>query len=441
MANRDLTVGEPGRVIRSYCLPLFGSVFFQQMYNLADSFVAGRFINENALAAVGNSYEITMIFLAFAVGCNTGCSVIVSRYFGAKDYKKVKTGITTSFIVTAIVCLLFMAGGLLFASPILRLIRTPADIFQDSLAYLQIYIGGLFFVFFYNVANGVFSALGDSKTPFIFLAVSSTANIAMDILFVAVFDWGVIGVALATFICQGAACIPALAVMAVKMRRLSKTKAPWFTSGVFKEFTSVAIPSVLQQGFVAAGNIIIQSVVNTYGAAVVAGYSAAVKMNNLVTSCFTTIGSGVTNYTSQNLGAGKPERIKAGFKGSVRFMWTIAISMCLLYFLFPAQLIRVFLNQPSQEALQSGVDFLRIASPFYIAAAFKITCDSFLCGAKRMGYVVFSIFLDLGLRAAIAIIFSALFQTAFSVWFAWPIGWTIAAVVTYQLYRRKLGID
>lgn len=438
MANHDLTVGDPGKVIRKYCLPLFGSVFFQQMYNLADSFVAGHFIGENALAAVGNSYEITLIFLAFAFGCNTGGSIVSARYFGAKEYGKVKTAIFTSLITTVTVCAVLTAFGMFFAAPLLQVIQTPPNIFEESLSYLRIYTCGLAFVFLYNVANGIFSALGDSRTPFLFLMVSSSANVALDILFVSEFNMGVAGVAWATFICQGAACVPALIVVLLKAKKLSKVHSPIFTFSMLKEFVTVALPSVLQQGFVAAGNIVIQSVVNAYGAAVIAGYSAAVKMNNMVTACFSTIGSGVANYTSQNLGAGRTERIKEGFTASVKFVWGISAAMLLIYEIFPKQLVQLFLNDPSSTALQTGIDFLRIVAPFYFAPAFKIMCDYFLCGAKMMHYVVFSICLALGLRASIALLCSSLFHTAFSVWFAWPVGWVIAACVTFALYRHGM---
>lgn len=436
MANRDLTDGAPGKVIRSYCLPLFGSVFFQQLYNLADSLVAGRYIGEDALAAVGNSYEITLIFLAFAFGCNTGCSVTVSRYFGAKEYGKVKTAVATSLIAAAITCGALLAVGAIFAAPLLRAIQTPAEIFDDSLTYLRLYICGLVFVFFYNVSNGIFSALGDSKTPFVFLAISSAANILLDILFVAKLQMGVAGVGWATFLCQGAACVPALMVVAGKMAKLPAGTAPLFTFSMLREFISVALPSVLQQCFVAAGNIIIQGVVNAYGAAVTAGFSAAVKLNNLATSCFSTIGSGVTNYTSQNLGAGQPRRVQAGFRASLQLVWTISLAVCLLYELFPAQLMGIFMDTPSAAALQAGVSFLRVAAPFYFAASLKIMCDALLCGARRMRLVVFSIFLDLGLRAGAALALSALFHTVFSIWFAWPAGWSAAAAVTCFLYAE-----
>lgn len=180
--NKDLTVGKPESVLCKFCLPLFGSIIFQQLYNIADSFVAGKFISDNALAAVGNSYEITLIFIAFAFGCNIGCSVLAAQLFGAKRYNDLKTSIYTALIASCAMCLFLMAVGIIFCNGLLKLIKTPKEVFADSKLYLDIYIFGLPFVFLYNVATGIFSALGDSKTPFVFLACSSIANIGADIL-------------------------------------------------------------------------------------------------------------------------------------------------------------------------------------------------------------------------------------------------------------------
>lgn len=313
MENRDLTIGEPGKVIRSYSLPLFGSMFFQQLYTLADSFVAGRFIDENALASIGNGYEITLLFIAFATGCRTGCSVNAARHFGAKDYKKVRTAITTALLSTAVMCALLMTLGF-FGSPfLLHLIHTPETLLADSLTYLRIYAGGLGFMFLYNVSTGIFSALGDSKTPFCFLAISSTANIFLDILFVAQFDMGVAGVGWATFLCQGAACVPAALVVLKKFRKLPTEKAPLVTKESLFDFIYVAIPATLQQGIIVTGNMIIQGVVNLYGAAVTAGYSVAVKLINLTTGCFGTIGNGFTNYTRRTLARGSRSALGRAF--------------------------------------------------------------------------------------------------------------------------------
>lgn len=304
--NKDLTVGKPETVLWKFCLPLFGSIIFQQLYNIADSLVAGKFIGENALAAVGNSYEITLIFIAFAFGCNIGCSVIVSQFFGAKDYRNMKTAVYTAMTATAVLCAVLMLIGIIFTNSLLRLIKTPETILADSQIYLDIYIYGLPFMFFYNMATGIFSALGDSKTPFIFLAVSSVANIFADILFVTAFSMGVAGVAWATFICQGISAILAVAVVFKRLISMHVSeKCAHFSAELLVKFTKIAVPSILQQSFISVGNIIIQSVINGFGAGTIAGYSAAVKLNNLVITSFTTLANGISNFTAQNLGAGK----------------------------------------------------------------------------------------------------------------------------------------
>lgn len=234
--NKDLTTGKPERVLWEFCLPLFGSIVFQQLYNIADSLVAGKFIGENALAAVGNSYGITMIFIAFAFGCNIGCSVIVSQFFGAKKNSEMKCAVYTTFISSAVLCLLLMLIGLLFCKDLLLLTNTPQEIFDDSKLYLDIYVWGFPFLLFYNIATGIFSALGDSKTPFIFLAFSSTANILVDILFVRGFGMGVAGVAWATFLCQGISCVLSIIVVFKRLAMIqTDEQTPFFSFSIFRK--------------------------------------------------------------------------------------------------------------------------------------------------------------------------------------------------------------
>ena len=355
--NKDLTVGSPSKVLWQFCLPMFGSILFQQLYNIADSLVAGKLIGENALAAVGNSYEITLIFLAFSFGCNIGGSVIVSRYFGAKDYNTMKTAVTTALIGTVVLCGALMAVGLLGCQSLLVLIRTPAELMADSAEYLDIYTLGLPFLFLYNVATGIFTALGDSRTPFLFLAVSSTANIAVDVLFVAAFDMGVAGVAWATFLCQGVSCVLSLWVVARRVRAVpSEGERVWFSWKMLGQIAVVAIPSILQQSFVSVGNIIIQSVVNSFGASVIAGFAAATKLNNVLISSLTTLGSGISNYASQNLGAGKNERVRAGFGAGVKLLGSICLCFTALYLLAGRQLLMLFIEQPHGRGHQHRPD-------------------------------------------------------------------------------------
>ena len=435
--NRDLTCGKPGTVLRNFCIPLFGSIIFQQLYNIADSLVAGKFIGENALAAVGNSYEVTLIFIAFAFGANIGCSVVISRFFGAKDYKSVKTAVYTTFIAGGILCAVLMILGLLFNSAMRELIHTSAEIFADSYLYLKIYIWGLPFLFFYNIATGIFSALGDSKTPFIFLAISSSANIAVDILFVKSFGMGVAGVAWATFLCQGISCVLAVLVVFLHLKSLDyHEKCSLFSKKILAQICVVAIPSILQQSFISVGNLVIQGIINSFGASVTAGYAASVKLNNLVITSFTTLGNGVSNFTAQNLGAGKTDRVKEGFKSGIKMVFVICIPIVVLYLLAGRALVNFFINNPSQSALNTGVQMLRILAPFYFVVSAKLVADGVLRGSNLMKQFMMATFTDLILRVVLAYLLSKLLGTI-GIWCAWPVGWSIGTAVSLFLYRRS----
>ena len=434
--NKDLTVGNPTSVLWKFCLPLFGSIIFQQLYNIADSFVAGKFIGENALAAVGNSYEITLIFIAFAFGCNIGCSVIVSQLFGAKKLGEMKTAVYTTFISSAVLCAVLMAGGTIFCDSLLHLINTPENVFADSRLYLDIYIMGLPFVFFYNVATGIFSALGDSKTPFIFLAASSTSNIFMDILFVTAFKMGVAGVAWATFLCQGVSCVLAVGFVLRRIKGVeTDEKSHIFSFPIFCRIAVIAIPSILQQSFISVGNIVIQGVINSFGSSVMAGYSASVKLNNLVITSLTTLGNGISNFTAQNIGANKMERVRQGFAAGLKLVWALCLPLVALYLLGGRALVNIFMNEPSAEAMDTGVQFLRILSPFYFVVSTKLVSDGVLRGAGLMKEFMVATFTDLILRVGLAIGLAKVLGVV-GIWCAWPIGWVIATVVSVIFYNR-----
>ena len=433
--NKDLTVGNPQTVLWKFCMPLFGSIIFQQLYNIADSLVAGKFIGENALAAVGNSYEITLIFIAFAFGCNMGCSVVVSKLFGARNYKEMKTAVYTACIFSGFVCVLLMLIGITGSGMLLRLIRTPEEVFADSKLYLDIYAWGLPFVFFYNIATGIFSALGDSKTPFYFLAVSSLSNIAVDIWFVKAFHMGVAGVAWATFLCQGISCILAMIVVFKRLAKIEeKEKAPLFDLQLLKQIVVIAIPSTLQQSFISIGNIIIQSIINGFGAPVMAGYSAAVKLNNLVITSFTTLGNGISNYTAQNLGARKLDRVKQGFGVGIKLVWMLSLPLFLLYFFGGNIVLKLFMDAPTKLAMQTGITFLKILSPFYFVVSAKLVADGILRGSGMMKKFMIATFTDLILRVLLAFCFSRTALGATGIWCAWPIGWCVAAVLSIGFY-------
>lgn len=434
--NKDLTSGKPSSVLWKFCLPLFGSIIFQQLYNIADSFVAGKFIGNDALAAVGNSYEITLIFIAFAFGCNIGCSVVVSNFFGAKKYGEMKTSVYTSLIAGGVLCGVLMLFGSIFCGGLLRLINTPENIFADSKLYLDIYIYGLPFVFFYNIATGIFSALGDSKTPFVFLACSSVANIGMDILFVAAFKMGVAGVAWATFLCQGVSCVLAVLFVVLRLKKIGAgEKTKLFSFAILGKVAVIAVPSILQQSFISVGNIVIQSVINTFGSEVMAGYSAAVKLNNMVVTSLTTLGNGISNYTAQNMGAGKHARVKQGFCAGLAIVWIICVPVCALYLIAGKYLMYAFLDDVSGMALKTGLTFLRVISPFYFVIAAKLVADGVLRGSGMMKQFMIATFTDLILRVALAEVLALTPLGTTGIWMAWPCGWCVSAVLSIIFYR------
>lgn len=434
--NKDLTVGKSSTVLWKFCLPLFGSIIFQQLYNIADSFVAGKFVGESALAAVGNSYEITLIFIAFAFGCNIGCSVIVSQLFGGKKFSQLKTAVYTTLIAGGVLCAVLMAIGMLFCTDLLRWIHTPDNVFADSELYLDIYILGLPFVFYYNIATGIFSALGDSKTPFWFLACSSLGNVAVDILFVTVFKMGVSGVAWATFLCQGISCVLAVAFVFFRLQKIkTDTRPKVFSWQLLGKIAAVAVPSILQQSFISVGNILIQGIINSFGSAVMAGYSASIKLNNLVITSLTTLGNGISNFTAQNLGAGKLLRIKEGFQAGLKLVWILCVPLTFLYVFAGKYLVYIFLDNPSGTAMDTGVALLRILAPFYCVVAAKLVADGVLRGAGRMRQFMAATFTDLILRVVLAKVLSGYFGVI-GIWIAWPIGWSVATVLSLLFYVR-----
>ena len=436
----DLTNGKPYRVLLRYILPLFLSVVFQQIYNIADSIVAGKFIGEAALAAVGNSYEITLVLLAFAFGCNMGASIVTAKNFGAKNFTEMKSAINTSLLLTLGVVAVLTGIGFATARPLLSLVQTPAEIMADSLAYLYIYLAGLIFLFFYNVSTGIFAALGDSVTPFIFLVISSVANVLMDILFVAVFKMGVAGVAWATFICQGVSAIAAFLTLRLRLAKIKTEEKPrLFSKGACKDFLLVGVPSTLQQSFISVGNIALQGLINGFGTATIAGYAAAVKFNNFAVTSMHQVGNGVSNFTAQNLAAGKESRVREGFWRGLMIALGIAVLFFSVYFFFNRQIMLLFLNPESTEAISVGHDFMTIITPFYVVVAAKLVADGVLRGSERMGLFMVATFTDLALRVGLAFVLASTYLGSKGIWWAWPIGWGVAAVMSllFALVKKR----
>ena len=439
----DLTEGKPSKKLFWFSIPLLLSVAFQQLYQMADSMIVGRFAitpeaGELAFAAVGASYPVTQLCVAVATGVNIGTSVLVSQLFGAKRYLRMKTAISTALITTAVIALLLTLVGALATDAMMAALQTPENIFQDGSLYLRVYVFGLLFLFIYNVCTGIFNAMGDSRTPLILLILSSVSNVVLDLIFVAVFHWDVAGVAWATFIAQGAAGILALILLLRRVRSFD-TGGHFllFSPDMLRRLTNYAVPSIAQQSFVSVGNVIIQYFVNLCGATVIAGYSAATKVNMFALTCCMSFASGLSSYVAQNIGARKLDRIGPGLKAGALYSIGLALVFTAVYLPFSDVLIGLFLPAGSASGVTDVArQYLYILVPFYIIVCIKFVCDSVLRGAGAMRPFMVTTFSDLILRVGFSAILYNLMGSEIGIWLSWPIGWFLGSSISVFFYKR-----
>lgn len=437
----DLTEGKPSKKLFWFSIPLLLSVAFQQLYQMADSMIVGRFAitpeaGELALAAVGASYPITQLFVAVATGVNIGTSVLVSQLFGAKRYLRMKTAISTALITTSAIALLLTLIGALATDGMMAALQTPADIFDDGSLYLRVYVFGLLFLFLYNVCTGIFNAMGDSRTPLILLIISSVTNVILDLAFVAGLHWDVAGVAWATFIAQGGSGVLAFFLL---LRRVHSFDTGGhfllFSPEMLRRLTNYAVPSIAQQSFVSVGNVIIQYFVNLCGATVIAGYSAATKVNMFALTCCMSFASGLSSYVAQNIGARKLDRIGPGLKAGAMFSIGLALVFMAVYLPFADVLIGLFIPAGSGSGvIDVGRQYLYILTPFYVIICIKFVCDSVLRGAGAMRPFMVTTFSDLILRVGFSVILFQFWQEL-GIWISWPIGWLLGTTISAFFYR------
>lgn len=434
---KDMTVGKPAKVLLLFSLPMLLSMAFQQLYNIADSVIAGKFVGSDALAAIGASFPVTMLFLAVAMGASVGSSVIVSQLFGVKKLEKMKTAIWTSVIAIMAVAAVLTAVGLVICKPVIKLLQTPAEILSAADSYLYIYIAGLPFLFLYNAATAIFTGLGDSRTPLYFLIFSSVFNIVLDILFVTVVKWGVAGVAWATFIAQGLSGVLAMVTLLVRLGKIkteeSYKKFDWRTLG---HICSVAVPSILQQSFVSVGQLLVQGVINSFGTATIAGYSAAIKINIFCIAIFTTMSNALSSFTAQNAGAGDYKRVKQGY-GAAMAIIMIASAVFVLTLVFAGKyLIALFVDSADAnitEVIANGKKFLYFVAMGYPVVCYKVVTDGLLRGTGFMSAFMTSTFTDLIVRVGMSFAFARSLGFL-SVCISFPVGWVIGALVSMCFY-------
>jgi putative MATE family efflux protein len=440
--NKDLTNGKPFSLLWRFVLPMLLSIIFQQMYNLSDSIIAGRLIGENALSAIGASYPVTMLFLQVANGLNSGTSVVISQLFGAKKPVRLKNAVSTAMITATVMSVILILTGIITCKLILQALDTPTEIMADSVLYLNIYFYGLFFVFIYNICNGIFTAMGDSKTPLYFLIFSSLLNIALSI--VLAFDYGLAGIAWATFFAQGVAMILSFIVLMRRIHKMKigvshghKHKIPLYSWSTFRKLMYISIPAVLQLSFVSVGNIFVQSVINGLGKSAIAGFSVGFRLSTFAVVSMGTAGNGVANFTAQNIGASKPERVPKGFNAGMVLSFIFVLPFFLAFLFIPHFMVSIFMDGASATpaAFDIATLFIRTCAIFYPVLAFKLVCDAILRGAGAMKTFMIATFLDLLLRVVFVYILVPIVGNI-GLGVAFCIGWVIATIVSLIFYKQ-----
>ncbi len=436
----DLTHGKVFITLLKYSLPLFGSAMVQQLYSLVDLLVVGNFAAEGALSvdAIGNATNVINILLAFALGANGGCAVIIAKHFGAHDNKGVRETVNTSLISFAVLCAAVMSVGMGFAPFFLRALSVHGSYFDDCLTYLYIYAGSMPFVFLYNLGCGVCSALGDSKTPFIFLVISSVLNVGLDFLFVPALHLDVAGAAWATFISQAISCVLTVIVLIRKLSAVkSEVKPRVFNGAILKDLTATSVPIILQQSFVSVGNFFIMKQINLLGEDATTGFTTAFKLISMSNMGVGSMTNGLANFCAQNKAAGEYRRIKQGFWAVLAFALVTTCVFLVLFVSIPYPLTRLFVQSEklTDEALAYSARFLIIVSSFLPAVCVKIVADGAVrgCGGN-LGFTI-STFTDLILRVSLVYILIYCGWGFSGVCWAWAIGWSVSMFVALTFWR------
>lgn len=435
MKNDYLITENPLKALIVFAIPMIIGNLFQQAYTMADSAIVGRLVGEKALAAVGAAYSLTNIFICVAIGGGMGASVIVSQYFGHGNYGKLKKTVYTALVSFLVISVMLGVIGLAFSKNIMIAMNTPVEVLDMSVTYLQIYFLGLPFLFMYNVLSSMFNALGKSRIPLYFLIFSSVFNIVLDWVFVADFALDVAGVAWATLIAQGVSVLGSFTVLRKELKKLEGASDGIFEAEELLPMAKIALPSILQQSTVSIGMMLVQSVVNSFGAESLAGFSAGMRIESISIVPMAAVGNAISSYTAQNIGAGQLKRVSKGYVQANKMVIFFGVVICVILELFPTQLITLFLGADgSQVAIATGYGYLVFMGFFFFMIGFKMAADGVLRGAGDMKLFTIANLVNLSIRVIMAMTLAPRFGIAW-VWYAVPIGWTANFVISYLEYR------
>ncbi len=450
----DLTHGSTLPVLTRYAIPMFASMFFQQAYNLADSWIAGNKIGSEALGAVGTCYPITVFFIAIASGLSIGTSIFASQQFGAKEYGQMRAAIRTALICFLPFSLLLTILALPTVPAILRFLAVPPEASSATARYLTVYLAGLPFLFLYNITTGILNGLGDSRTPLLFLIFSSILNILLDLALVITIPMGVAGLALATLAAQAISSFATLWAVTRMDKQLhtmagssgcadeSPSVPARFSLPILKEILRLAIPSVVQHVFMSTGQLVMQNVINSYGLITMAGYSVAFRINGLYVNSLMALSNALSGFIAQNKGAKAFSRIRSGFAVSMVLAALFSAAVAGFLLLRGDAVLSFFMGEVENRAatIEAGMGFITIVCPFYMMVFAKCICDGALRGIGAMRLFMMSTISDVLIRMFCGHMFSDLWGIR-GVWWIWPFAWLIGtsvSVIGWVWHMRRL---
>jgi putative MATE family efflux protein len=440
---QDLTTGKEGKLIFQFAAPMLLGNIFQQLFSVVDSIVVGNFIGKQALAAVGASFPVIFMMVSLIIGIVMGTTVVISQYFGARDFVKVKRAIDTMYIYSAVTGVIATIAGLLLAEPLLNLLGTPREIMPQATLYLRIYFSGILIFFGYNGTSAVLRGLGDSKTPLYFLIIATVANIILVLLFVGVFHWGIAGSAYATLVANGLAF--GLAIFWLnrthKLIRIA-IKGLHFDREIFQHSIRIGLPTGIQQTLVAIGNLALMSIVNKFGTNVLAGFSVANRIDTLATIPAMSFSQALSTFVGQNIGAKKTGRIRTGLISTLKMAGGITVATSVFIILCGHLLMRMFTQDI--EVIRTGDQYLTIVSSFYLIFTLMFTFNGIMRGAGDTLIPMFFSLISLWIiRIPLAFLLSSRIGSQ-GIWWAIPAGWMIGLILSFGYYKtgrwKKKGV-
>lgn len=419
-----------------FAVPMILGNMLQQCYNLADTWIVGQFIGSGALAAVGSAYSLMTFLTSALIGLCMGSGSVFSLYFGRGDLRRMRQSAVTAFFLIAGFTLAVNMASFMFLRPVLRLLQTPEEIFDEMYRYMHLILCGLFFIFLYNFFSFLLRAVGNSVISLVFLAVSAVTNIVLDYIFVVTAGMGVEGAALATVLAQGAAGV-GIAVWTVRKEPdlFPRKGEAGFQAECVKEIAGYSMATCIQQSVMNFGILMIQGLVNSFGTVVMAAFAAGVKIDSFAYMPAQEFGNAFSIFISQNHGAGKRERIRKGIRSAVAVTVGFCVLISVLIFCFAGSLLQLFIREGETQILQAGISYLRIEGSFYCGIGILFLLYGYFRAVERPGISVVLTVISLGTRVLLAYSLAPAVGVR-AVWWAVPIGWALADLTGFILYRK-----